>query len=174
MFLPPIATWLDLELDALPLEPLEHPLVLLRRRKACPHRLPRPPRANPTVLRLLDADDRGLRRRVDRVVVHLEPELQRIDVLLLRRQAIQLVHRHQPAPGQRLLRPVPEVALIARVRRDRPPVRPRLMRSEEHTSELQSRLHLVCRLLLEKKKKRNYVNNLDQQYTALNSADILV
>src|SRR2546429_1124283 len=27
-------------------------------------------------------------------------------------------------------------------------------RSEEHTSELQSRLHLVCRLLLEKKKKR--------------------
>src|SRR2546422_10292466 len=29
------------------------------------------------------------------------------------------------------------------------------MRSEEHTSELQSRLHLVCRLLLEKKKKQN-------------------
>src|SRR2546429_5692735 len=28
-------------------------------------------------------------------------------------------------------------------------------RSEEHTSELQSRLHLVCRLLLEKKKKHN-------------------
>src|SRR2546422_2186020 len=30
----------------------------------------------------------------------------------------------------------------------------REMRSEEHTSELQSRLHLVCRLLLEKKKKK--------------------
>src|SRR5256884_3641952 len=29
----------------------------------------------------------------------------------------------------------------------------RYKRSEEHTSELQSRLHLVCRLLLEKKKK---------------------
>src|SRR2546422_1436151 len=29
-----------------------------------------------------------------------------------------------------------------------------LVRSEEHTSELQSRLHLVCRLLLEKKKKK--------------------
>src|SRR5687768_18359020 len=29
----------------------------------------------------------------------------------------------------------------------------RIGRSEEHTSELQSRLHLVCRLLLEKKKK---------------------
>src|SRR2546429_4883293 len=32
-------------------------------------------------------------------------------------------------------------------------VRSRLKRSEEHTSELQSRLHLVCRLLLGKKKK---------------------
>src|SRR5216684_5308225 len=30
---------------------------------------------------------------------------------------------------------------------------PAEVRSEEHTSELQSRLHLVCRLLLEKKKK---------------------
>src|SRR5687768_18122163 len=29
-----------------------------------------------------------------------------------------------------------------------------MLRSEEHTSELQSRLHLVCRLLLEKKKKK--------------------
>src|SRR2546422_5161966 len=29
-------------------------------------------------------------------------------------------------------------------------------RSEEHTSELQSRLHLVCRLLLEKKKKKHF------------------
>src|SRR2546422_3781600 len=34
-------------------------------------------------------------------------------------------------------------------------------RSEEHTSELQSRLHLVCRLLLEKKK-----NNHNTGYTA--------
>src|SRR6266436_9902850 len=32
-------------------------------------------------------------------------------------------------------------------------IRPR--RSEEHTSELQSRLHLVCRLLLEKKNNKN-------------------
>src|SRR2546429_7185336 len=32
-------------------------------------------------------------------------------------------------------------------------------RSEEHTSELQSRLHLVCRLLLEKKKKhKSYIH----------------
>src|SRR2546422_7239929 len=35
-------------------------------------------------------------------------------------------------------------------------------RSEEHTSELQSRLHLVCRLLLEKKKR----NSNDENYRA--------
>src|SRR2546422_8334161 len=35
---------------------------------------------------------------------------------------------------------------------------PKQSRSEEHTSELQSRLHLVCRLLLEKKKKNNTSN----------------
>src|SRR5687768_17852792 len=35
---------------------------------------------------------------------------------------------------------------------------PEPTRSEEHTSELQSRLHLVCRLLLEKKKKRKQRN----------------
>src|SRR2546422_3318208 len=34
-------------------------------------------------------------------------------------------------------------------------------RSEEHTSELQSRLHLVCRLLLEKKKKSKKNNDPD-------------
>src|SRR5687768_17985130 len=33
------------------------------------------------------------------------------------------------------------------------------IRSEEHTSELQSRLHLVCRLLLEKKKKKKQHTN---------------
>src|SRR2546422_8538897 len=34
------------------------------------------------------------------------------------------------------------------------------LRSEEHTSELQSRLHLVCRLLLEKKKKQTITTAL--------------
>src|SRR5438309_6316391 len=38
---------------------------------------------------------------------------------------------------------------LARVASDHLPVR-----SEEHTSELQSQFHLVCRLLLEKKKKK--------------------
>src|SRR2546430_3620827 len=37
---------------------------------------------------------------------------------------------------------------------DSPPANPRPYRSEEHTSELQSQSNLVCRLLLEKKKKK--------------------
>src|SRR2546422_454385 len=47
-----------------------------------------------------------------------------------------------------------------RCRRSRPSTTwraPTSRRSEEHTSELQSRLHLVCRLLLEKKKKKNKI-----------------
>src|SRR5579862_1770523 len=40
---------------------------------------------------------------------------------------------------------------------------PSLRRSEEHTSELQSQFHLVCRLLLEKKKKPKISINIDQK-----------
>src|SRR2546427_6041035 len=40
-----------------------------------------------------------------------------------------------------------------------PPGGPRLLRSEEHTSELQSQSNLVCRLLLEKKKKKTQQTN---------------
>src|SRR2546422_8292686 len=41
-------------------------------------------------------------------------------------------------------------------------------RSEEHTSELQSRLHLVCRLLLEKKKKKkNKLTNINRYHLNL-------
>src|SRR2546422_6882866 len=36
-------------------------------------------------------------------------------------------------------------------------------RSEEHTSELQSRLHLVCRLLLEKKKEKDKVTTIENE-----------
>src|SRR3712207_7991403 len=39
-----------------------------------------------------------------------------------------------------------------------------IRRSEEHTSELQSRQYLVCRLLLEKKKKKNNINSLKNNY----------
>src|SRR2546422_8173850 len=55
------------------------------------------------------------------------------------------------APGDR----APPAAIRAGAlssRRDRT-LRPGSPRSEEHTSELQSRLHLVCRLLLEKKNR---------------------
>src|SRR2546422_3919113 len=41
-----------------------------------------------------------------------------------------------------------------------------LLRSEEHTSELQSRLHLVCRLLLEKKKKKDIITELTTMRTS--------
>src|SRR5690625_6231369 len=41
-----------------------------------------------------------------------------------------------------------------------------LPRSEEHTSELQSRGHLVCRLLLEKKKRTPHLNNPQEYYSA--------
>src|SRR2546422_4335922 len=47
----------------------------------------------------------------------------------------------------------PHVARIGFLRRPVLTAAYRLQRSEEHTSELQSRLHLVCRLLLEKKKR---------------------
>src|SRR3989449_3816301 len=40
------------------------------------------------------------------------------------------------------------------------------LRSEEHTSELQSRLHLVCRLLLEKKKKTKRNNQMTNKYAS--------
>src|SRR2546422_5603658 len=41
-------------------------------------------------------------------------------------------------------------------------------RSEEHTSELQSRLHLVCRLLLEKKKKDKTQKIVQKKHTETN------
>src|SRR5687768_18447349 len=52
------------------------------------------------------------------------------------------IHREDAPPGPLA------VAVGFAVAVDQRPIR----RSEEHTSELQSRLHLVCRLLLEKKK----------------------
>src|SRR3989449_6969271 len=44
----------------------------------------------------------------------------------------------------------------------------KIVRSEEHTSELQSRLHLVCRLLLEKKKKKK---NRNSTYSIIQSTN---
>src|SRR3712207_8982420 len=52
-------------------------------------------------------------------------------------------------PGAALRHPSGERKVLGEVRSPRRP------RSEEHTSELQSRQYLVCRLLLEKKKRRS-------------------
>src|SRR5437870_6740397 len=69
---------------------------------------------------------------------------------------------HHPSPSRR--------GLNERRRRSHrndssPRGRERLNRSEEHTSELQSRGHLVCRLLLEKKKNMNIISLLQKQDT---------
>src|SRR2546422_3068208 len=66
-------------------------------------------------------------------------------------------------PGNHVLRRVGGAGVMA-WRGIRAAVRARpVARSEEHTSELQSRLHLVCRLLLEKKKK--YKKTTDKFHT---------
>src|SRR5262245_64674926 len=59
-------------------------------------------------------------------------------------------HRHAPDSGAQIR---------ARRRQDAD-------RSEEHTSELQSLRHLVCRLLLEKKKKRHHAGATQVAYIA--------
>src|SRR5687768_17794393 len=62
--------------------------------------------------------------------------------------------RHGEEPDRAARRAAgPGVHLLAGAGTDfHPELRQVRLRSEEHTSELQSRLHLVCRLLLEKKK----------------------
>src|SRR5260370_13433223 len=68
---------------------------------------------------------------------------------------------------RRRLRPAKEIQEVSVAARHRPGCRngkrpERRTRSEEHTSELQSHLNLVCRLLLEKKK---YMNALQQTHS---------
>src|SRR2546429_5878715 len=62
-----------------------------------------------------------------------------------------------------LLRDAPDIARFAFQLKGRAPSH--YARSEEHTSELQSRLHLVCRLLLEKKKQTISVSLVDAATT---------
>src|SRR5689334_24714194 len=50
-------------------------------------------------------------------------------------------------------------AMVLDHQHDRPEIQSEMPRSEEHTSELQSQFHLVCRLLLEKKNK-NHKHNI--------------
>src|SRR5256884_2902635 len=80
------------------------------------------------------------------------------------------VYEAVPADGVCLFQTVPHLKRAFRARstgrlgwtfwRETPETGRRRKRSEEHTSELQSRLHLVCRLLLEKKKKKKIKNHI--------------
>src|SRR2546430_6566488 len=60
------------------------------------------------------------------------------------------------------------VGSIHMLTKDYYPLNPALdaARSEEHTSELQSKSNLVCRLLLEKKKKHNSITILHSNYNS--------
>src|SRR4051794_41613601 len=65
-----------------------------------------------------------------------------------------LFRSRRPAPRRRRRGRTAAPPAAARARPEARPGRRRRPRSEEHTSELQSPVHLVCRLLLEKKKTK--------------------
>src|SRR5256885_8201170 len=69
---------------------------------------------------------------------------------------VDFVHDREIVAALHVVREV-ELHVVAEV------VEPELVRSEEHTSELQSPCNLVCRLLLEKKKKINnrFINTMN-------------
>src|SRR3712207_8417818 len=100
-------------------------------------------------------------RRPPRSTLFPYTTLFRSQVLLALLAAHRLVHAHRVAelrlyPIDHLLQLLAELGVE--------PVQPAVdpgdagRRSEEHTSELQSRQYLVCRLLLEKKKNKYYAN----------------
>src|SRR3989442_6547778 len=68
-------------------------------------------------------------------------------------------HRHTfPIRSREVLRVGQHAQLpLLRLQREQTLLHSPKPRSEEHTSELQSRPHLVCRLLLEKKKKHHHI-----------------
>src|SRR5438067_9238007 len=63
--------------------------------------------------------------------------------------------------------PAPPPVGWGRMYNPSPSIPSQLVRSEEHTSELQSRFDLVCRLLLEKKKQYYCDNKEDVEFPAL-------
>src|SRR2546429_4041613 len=72
------------------------------------------------------------------------------------------IARYYTPSGRLIQRDYKSISLLEYYERKIPehPTEVRLTdRSEEHTSELQSRLHLVCRLLLEKKNKKHLTVN---------------
>src|SRR5687768_18136001 len=99
----------------------------------------RPPRSTLFPYTTLFRSKHGARLNSD--ILDLRPFVRRESEVLLARDVLdkQLID----VDGKRVVR-VNDVQIIEAAR------------SEEHTSELQSRLHLVCRLLLEKKNKQKY------------------
>ena len=113
---------LDFDLDVFAFEPLDHELILLARREARPHRLPGPTGPDPAVFGLGDPDETFLWHRINGMVIDLVAPFEFPGDRMFARQGVGLMHRHQPVPGKGLLRPVPEVRLIARIHRDGAPV----------------------------------------------------
>src|SRR3712207_7947763 len=72
-------------------------------------------------------------------------------LILLVAHRVDVGPQHVPARPRKRCLQVPAVLALQHL----PATAPKQVRSEEHTSELQSRQYLVCRLLLEKKKKQN-------------------
>src|SRR2546427_7910521 len=75
-------------------------------------------------------------------------------------------HRHDAAQQRELARDL-GIAQIVEPRRSSLRGEPARERSEEHTSELQSQSNLVCRLLLEKKKKTKRDTRLKHRLTGV-------
>src|SRR5687768_17724156 len=96
-------------------------------------------------------------RRPPRSTLFPYTTLFRSDFIATRKQAdwiedSRVIFQKKAAFGTELVKPrVGVIGIDAHLKTD---LSQRDSRSEEHTSELQSRLHLVCRLLLEKKKKK--------------------
>src|SRR2546422_5412180 len=79
---------------------------------------------------------------------------------LIRRHGPYRLEPHGRSPYETLVRAIAHQQLNGRAAET-------ILRSEEHTSELQSRLHLVCRLLLEKKKTTHTRRTMYIHYTRL-------
>src|SRR5687768_6544135 len=139
----PASTLADAQLNALP-----HPIIMVARDGKIAD-------ANVAAEQFFEASIPVLRRHMLRDLVPFgSPLLALIEQVRERGAAVNeyKVDLSTPRnPGERLVDlyvgPMPEY-----------PDRVIVMRSEEHTSELQSRLHLVCRLLLEKKKIKHSKN----------------
>src|SRR5215813_2361900 len=99
---------------------------------------------------LTEADIKEGLREVRRVLLEADVNFQLTREFLERveKKAVGVAQLRTVSPGQQLVKVVyDELTAMLGERRE-------ALRSEEHTSELQSRPHLVCRLLLEKKKKQ--------------------